>query len=191
MKKNVRKIFFVWEYEKEEQWLNKKSEEGWQLVKASIGKYQFESGIPHEYTYRLELLDKNLNSKESNSYLNFLQETGIEMVGQCKQWIYLRCKTADGGFEPDNRALYDLTHVLKIQEFISNTKNRLVAMIALSICGLLIMDRLETSNLTDFIRGISTGISLSVSIALLSLYPLSKRVNEKVKAAIKELYTCE
>jgi len=191
MKKNVRKIFFVWEYEKEEQWLNKKSEEGWQLVKASIGKYQFESGIPHEYTYRLELLDKNLNSKESNSYLNFLQDTGIEMVGQCKQWIYLRCKTADGGFEPDNRALYDLTHVLKIQEFISNTKNRLVAMIALSICGLLIMDRLETSNLTDFIRGISTGISLSVSIALLSLYPLSKRVNEKVKAAIKELYTYE
>ena len=191
MKKNVRKIFFVWEYEKEEQWLNKKSEEGWQLVKASIGKYQFESGIPHEYTYRLELLDKNLNSKESNSYLNFLQDTGIEMVGQCKQWIYLRCKTADGGFEPDNRALYDLTHVLKIQEFISNTKNRLVALIALSICGLLIMDRLETSNLTDFIRGISTGISLSVSIALLSLYPLSKRVNEKVKAAIKELYTYE
>ena len=191
MKKNVRKIFFVWEYEKEEQWLNKKSEEGWQLVKASIGKYQFESGIPHEYTYRLELLDKNLNSKESTSYLNFLQDTGIEMVGQCKQWIYLRCKTVDGRFEPNNRALYDLTHVLKIQEFISNTKNRLVAMIALSICGLLIMDRLETSNLTDFIRGISTGISLSVSIALLSLYPLSKRVNEKVKAAIKELYTCE
>jgi len=191
MKKNVRKIFFVWEYEKEEQWLNKKSEEGWQLVKASIGKYQFESGIPDEYTYRLELLDKSLNSKESTSYLNFLQDTGIEMVGQCKQWIYLRCKTADGRFEPNNRALYDLTHVLKIQEFISNTKNRLVALIALSICGLLIMDRLETSNLTDFIRGISTGISLSVSIALLSLYPLSKRVNEKVKAAIKELYTCE
>ena len=191
MKKNVRKIFFVWEYEKEEQWLNKKSEEGWQLVKASIGKYQFESGIPDEYTYRLELLDKSLNSKESTSYLNFLQDTGIEMVGQCKQWIYLRCKTADGRFEPNNRALYDLTHVLKIQEFISNTKNRLVALIALSICGLLIMDRLETSNLTDFIRGISTGISLSVSIALLSLYPLSKRVNEKVKAAIKELYTYE
>ena len=191
MKKNVRKIFFVWEYEKEEQWLNKKSEEGWQLVKASIGKYQFESGIPHEYTYRLELLDKSLNSKESTSYLNFLQDTGIEMVGQCKQWIYLRSKTADGRFEPNNRALYDLTHVLKIQEFISNTKNRLVALIALSICGLLMLDRLETSNLTDFIRGICTGISLSTSFAVLSLYPFSKRINEKVKAAIKELYTCE
>ena len=191
MKKTVRKFFFIWEYEKEEQWLNEKSKEGWQLVKASIGKYQFESGVPGEYTYRLELLDKSLNSKESTSYLNFLQETGIEMVGECKQWIFLRCKTADGGFEPNNRALYDLTHVLKIQEFIGKTKNRLVALIALSLCGLLMMDRMEPSNFTDFIRGLCTGLSLSASFFTLAFLPFSKRINEKVKAAIQELYTCE
>ena len=191
MKKIVRKIFFVWEYEKEEQWLNEMSKEGWELVKASFRKYQFESGIPNEYTIRLELLDKSLNSKESTSYLNFLKETGIEMVGECKQWIYLRCKTADGGFEPNNRALYNLTHVLKIQEFISKTKNRLVAFIAISMCGLLIMNHLEPSNFADFISGVCTGIALSTSIVTLSFYPFSKRTNEKVKAAINELYTCE
>jgi len=191
MKKIVRKIFFVWEYEKEEQWLNEMSKEGWELVKASFRKYQFESGIPNEYTIRLELLDKSLNSKESTSYLNFLKETGIEMVGECKQWIYLRCKTADGGFEPNNRALYNLTHVLKIQEFISKTKNRLVALIAISMCGLLIMNHLEPSNFADFISGVCTGIALSTSIVTLSFYPFSKRTNEKVKAAINELYTCE
>jgi len=191
MKKIVRKIFFIWEYEKEEQWLNSKSKEGWQLVKASVGKFQFESGLPDEYTYRLELLDKSLNSKESTSYLNFLQETGIEMVGECKQWIYLRCKTAEGGFEPNNRALYDLTHALKIQEFIGKTKNRLVALIALSICGLLILDRMETSNIVDFFKGLCTGLSLSASFFTLTLHPFSKRINEKVKGAVKELYTCE
>ena len=191
MEKTVRKIFFVWEYEKEEQWLNEMSKEGWELVKASFRKYQFESGIPNEYTIRLELLDKSLNSKESTSYLNFLKETGIEMVGECKQWIYLRCKTADGGFEPNNRALYNLTHVLKIQEFISKTKNRLVALIAISMCGLLIMNHLEPSNFADFISGVCTGIALSTSIVTLSFYPFSKRTNEKVKAAINELYTCE
>ena len=191
MEKTVRKIFFVWEYEKEEQWLNEMSKEGWQLVKASFRKYQFVSGIPNEYTVRLELLDKSVKSKESTSYLNFLKETGIEMVGECKQWIYLRSKTADGGFEPNNRALYTLTHVLKIQEFIGKTKNRLVAMIALSMCGLLIMNRLEPSNFVDFISGVCTGIALSTSIVTLSFYPFSKRTNEKVKAAINELYTCE
>jgi len=191
MKKTVRKIFFIWEYEKEEQWLNAKSKEGWQLVMATFGKYQFESGIPDEYTYRLELLDKSMNSTESNSYLNFLQETGIEMVGKCKQWIYLRCKTADGGFEPNNRVLYDLTHLLKIQEFISTTKNRLVAFIAISICGLLIMDHLEPSNLVDFIKGFCTGIALSTSFISLAFNPFSRRINKRVKKVIKELYTCE
>ena len=191
MKKTVRKIFFIWEYEKEEQWLNEKSKEGWQLVKASFRKYQFESGIPNEYTYRLELLDKNPKSKESKSYLNFLQETGIEMVGECKQWVYLRCKTTDGSFEPSNRALYNLTHLLKIQEFISKVKNRLVALIAISICGLLMMDHLGTSNLADFISGFCTGIGLSLSFFTLAITPFSKRINEKVKAAINELYTCE
>ena len=191
MGKTVRKIFFVWEYEKEEQWLNEMSKEGWQLVKASFRKYQFVSGIPNEYTVRLELLDKSVKSKESTSYLNFLKETGIEMVGECKQWIYLRSKTADGGFEPNNRALYTLTHVLKIQEFIGKTKNRLVAMIALSMCGLLIMNRLEPSNFVDFISGVCTGVALSTSIVTLSFYPFSKRTNDRVKVAINELYTCE
>jgi len=191
MKKTVRKIFFIWEYEKEEQWLNEKSKEGWQLAKASFRKYQFESGIPKEYTYRLELLDKNTKSKESTSYLNFLQETGIEMVGECKQWVYLRSKTTDGSFEPSNRALYELTHLLKIQEFISKIKNRLVALIAISICGLLIMDQLAPSNFADFIRGVCTGLGLSASFFTLAFTPFSKRINEKVKAAINELYTCE
>ena len=191
MEKTVRKIFFIWEYEKEEQWLNEKSKEGWQLVKASFRKYQFESGIPNEYTYRLELLDKKPKSQESMHYLNFLKETGIEMVGECKQWVYLRCKTKDGNFEPSNRALYELTHLLKIQEFISKVKNRLVALIAISICGLLMMDHLGPSNLADFISGFCTGIGLSLSFFTLAITPFSKRINEKVKAAINELYTCE
>jgi hypothetical protein len=191
MKKTVRKIFFVWEYEKEEQWLNEMSKQGWQLTKATFGKFRFESGTPDEYTYRLELLDKSLSSKENTSYLNFLQDTGIEMVGECRQWIYLRCKTANGGFEPTNRTLYTLTHLLKIQEFIGTTKNKLVAMIALAMCGLLVMEQLDTSNLVDFIKGFCTGIGFAASFVTLAFNPFSRRINRKVKATINELYTCE
>jgi len=191
MKKTIRKVFFIWEYEKEEKWLNEMSTIGWQLVKASLLTYTFETGPAGEYTYRLELLDKSLKSIESTSYLNFLQETGIEMVGKCKNWIYLRCKTADGGFEPNNKTLYDLTHLLKIQEFMSQVRNNLVTMIALSICGLLIMEYLGTANFVDFLRGFFTGIALAGSMVSLVLMPLTKRINEKVKGSIKELYTCE
>jgi hypothetical protein len=191
MEKIIRKVFFVWEYEKEEQWLNEMSKKGWQLIRATKWKYQFESGPSGEYTYRLELLDKSRRSKESTSYLNFLQETGIEMVGECKQWIYLRCKTADCGFEPNNRALYDLTHLLKIQEFYSKLKNNLVASIAFSIFSILILENFDRTSTVEFLRGFFTGISLAGSFVSLVLIPFTKRINDKVKASIKELYTCE
>lgn len=105
MKKTIFRLYYVWEWEKEEKWLNDMSRKGWQLVHATIGKFNFVSGEPNEFAYRLELLDSNIKSLESTTYLNFLKETGIEMVGKCKNWIYLRCKTADGGFEPNNKTL--------------------------------------------------------------------------------------
>jgi len=111
--------------------------------------------------------------------------------GECRRWIYLRCKTVEDGFEPNNSALYELTHVLEIQELIGKIRNRLVAVIAISICGLLILGHMETSNLADFFIGICTGLSLSASFVALSFSPFSKRFNKKVKAAIKQLYACE
>jgi hypothetical protein len=191
MTKTVRKIFFVWEYEKEEQWLNDMSNKGWQLYKAKFGKFQFETGAPGEYTYRLELLDKGTNSKESTSYLDFLQETGIEMVGKCKNWIYLRCKTADGKFDFSNRTLYNLTHSLKIQELLNKVKNTLILLFALSFCVSLAMEQLEMTELMDFFKGFCTGICLAGSFFALAFIPFSQRINNRVKAAIKELYACE
>lgn len=191
MKKTVRKAFFIWEYEEEEKWLNKKSKDGWHLVNASIFKYQFESGTPGEYTYSLELLDKNLKTMESTSYLNFLQEAGVEMVGKCKNWIYLRCKTADGGFDPGNRAINRITHLLKIQDFLNKFRNNLVILIALSLFALIIFENAEPSRVVDFIRGFCTGIGLSASFISVVFIPHYKKINNKVKSAVKELYTCE
>jgi len=191
MKKTVRKIFFVWEYEKEELWLNEMSKQGWQLFKASVCKYQFEFGNPGEYEYRLEILDKSPKTMESTSYLDFLNETGIEMVGKCKNWIYLRCKTSDGGFEPNNRALYTFTHLLKIQDIFNQIRNRLVTLIVLSLVGLIILDRMDTTHIIDFLRGFCTGIAISASLISLAFTPFFKSMGKKIKAAVKELYTRE
>ena len=191
MKKTIFKLYYVWQWEKEEQWLNDMSKKGWQLVHATIGKFNFESGEPSEYTYRLELLDSNIKSLESTSYLNFLQETGIEMVGKCKNWIYLRCKTAEGGFEPNNKTLYDLTHLLKLQEFTNKVRNNLIVLILLSFCVLLALEDLGSTNLIDFFRGFCTGLSLSGSMVSVVMIPFTKNINEKIKKTIKELYTCE
>lgn len=191
MKKTCYRIYYVWEWEKEEEWLNTMSQEGWQLIKASIGKYVFESGDSGAYTYRLELLDKSLHSEESTSYLNFLKETGIEMVGKCRNWIYLRSKTSEGNFMPNNRTLYKLSHLLKIQDILNKTRNSTIVLIAVAITALLVLEMQDTSRAIDFFRGFCTGIVLGASIGSLAYIPFTNKINKKVKQYIKELYTCE
>ncbi len=191
MKKTIFRLYYVWQWEKEEQWLNTMSNDGWQLAHATIGKYQFVTGKPSEYTYRLELLDKKLKSPESASYLNFLKETGIEMVGKCKSWIYLRSKTGDSGFEPSNKTLYELSHLLKVQELTNKSRNILITLVAVSICTLLILENFGPTHVTEFLRGFCTGMSFSASIFSVGMIPFIKKSNEKIKKLIKELYTCE
>lgn len=190
MKKTIYRMYYVWEWEKEEQWLNSMSQEGWQLVKASIGKYRFEQGEPGAYTYRLELLDKNLHSEESTSYVNFLQETGIEMVGKCRNWIYLRSKTAEGSFMPNNQTLYRLSHVLRIQDILNKTRNNTIIMIALAIIALLVLEMQDATRTIDFFRGFCTGLVLGGSLGSLAYIPFANKMNKKVKYYIQELYTC-
>jgi hypothetical protein len=191
MKKTIFRLYYVWQWEKEEQWLNAMSNDGWLLAHATIGKYNFVKGKPGAYTYRLELLEKGLHSEESTTYLNFLKETGIEMVGKCKSWIYLRSKTADGGFEPNNKTLYELSHLLKVQELTNKIRNTLITLIAVSICTLLILENFGQSHVTEFLRRFCTGLSFSASIFSVVMIPFIKKSNEKIKKLIKELYTCE
>lgn len=191
MKKTVYRIYYVWEWEKEEQWLNSMSREGWQLIDARLGRFRFESGEPGEYAYRLELLDKGIRSEESTSYLNFLKETGVEMVGKCKNWIYLRSKTSETNFIPSNRTLNSLSHLLKIQDILNKIRNSTIIMIAIAITALLVLELLDRSRTVDFFRGFCTGIVLGGSLGSLAYLPFANKINKKVKQYIKDLYACE
>ena len=97
MKKKFYRIFY--NYEKEETWLNKMASEGFNLSKYNNGFYTFEKGNPHEFIYRIQLLDKLPTNPNSVDYLNFLQESGIEVISQNLRWIYLRKKSAEGPFK--------------------------------------------------------------------------------------------
>jgi hypothetical protein len=99
MRHTMHKLFFAWDFEKEEAWLNEMSAKGLQLVSVGFCKYQFEEGERGEYTYRLELLENLPSNPESVSYIRFLEETGVEHIGSVLRWVYFRKKAADGKFE--------------------------------------------------------------------------------------------
>lgn len=194
MKKVIRKIFFVWQYEKEEQWLNEMSAKGWQLTTMStgkIGKYVFEKGAPNEYEYRLEFLDKDASSPESDEYISFLKETNIEMIGACRNWIYIRKKTAEGGFQSENKLAYNLTHNFRLGQELQRVQSGLFVANILSILFIILFHSLPQTDMYDFLEGFFTGILIASSILLLIFIPIHFKINRKIKNSLKEFLLFE
>jgi hypothetical protein len=99
MRKTIRKLFFIWDFDKEEKWLNEMAAKGLALVGTGFCKYEFEDCVPGEYRVCLQLLEKSPRNPEMQKYLAFLEQTGAEHVGSFTRWVYFRKKTADGDFE--------------------------------------------------------------------------------------------
>ena len=91
--KKVFKWYWVWDFEKEEQWLNEMAAQGWALSRVGWCTYHFERTEPGEYEVRLEC------RKADDGYLSFVQETGAEYLGRVFMWIYFRRKSEKGRFE--------------------------------------------------------------------------------------------
>ena len=99
MRQVIRKWFWAWEFDKEEQWLNDMAAKGKALVSARYATYEFEDSAPGEYAVRLEMLENAPDSAEGQQYVEFVESTGAEYVGKVLKWVYFRKKTADGEFE--------------------------------------------------------------------------------------------
>ncbi len=130
MKHVIYKAFTIGAYEKEEKWLNEMSAKGMLLTDISPFRYVFEEGTPGKYIYRLELLEHLPSHPESIAYIKFLEETGIEYVGSCVRWIYLRRPASDGAFEIYSDIKSKLMHLKRITA-IANTMSIVFAIVAI------------------------------------------------------------
>lgn len=99
MRKIIKKWFWAWEAEKEEQWLNEMSAKGLGLVAVGFARYEFEDCLPGEYLYRLEFLEHRPTHPESVQYIKFIEETGAEQIGAITRWVYFRKRAEDGAFD--------------------------------------------------------------------------------------------
>lgn len=98
MRKVIRKWFFVWDFDKEEAWLNEMAAKGLCLVSVGFCKFEFEDCLPGEYRICLQLLEKSPRNPEMEKYIDFLEETGAEHVGSFTRWVYFRKKASEGDF---------------------------------------------------------------------------------------------
>ena len=106
--KTLYRWYWVWDFEKEEQWLNRMAEQGWVLDDVGFCRYTFRQCEPGEYTVRMEM------HPYEPEYIDFLEETGAELIGRIFQWIYLRKRTEDGEFSIFSDIDSRIAHLRKI-----------------------------------------------------------------------------
>ena len=117
MRRVIHKVFWAWEFEKEEKWLNEMSTKGLQLIDVGYCRYTFEEGTPGEYLYRIELLENSPQHAESISYIHFLEDIGVEHIGSLFRWVYFRKKAADGDFDLFSDIDSRIKHLNRILSF--------------------------------------------------------------------------
>ena len=104
--------FWVWDFEKEERWLNEMAANGWTLVEVGYCSYTFEKTDDNEYTVRLEM------HPFDEDYISFMEQTGAECIGRVLQWIYFRKKSELGRFDIFSDLDSRISHLSKIHKMI-------------------------------------------------------------------------
>lgn len=108
MIRTIHKLFFIWQLEKEEAWINEMASHGYSLTQAfRICRYDFEETEQNKYKYKTLFLKGLYTSDENTKYFKFLEEMGIEVVCQIgypgTSCVYTRALAKD---YPDGIDLY-------------------------------------------------------------------------------------
>ncbi len=119
MRRIIRKFFWAWDYDKEEEWLNEMSAKGLALVSVCFNRYEFEECQPNEYSCQIVFCDNHAKSYEGRKYIDFIEETGAECVGTWLRWVYFRKKTDGGKFELFSDKDSNIKHLQSIIRFIT------------------------------------------------------------------------
>lgn len=100
MRKTVHKLFWAWNFDKEEAWLGEMAAHGWTLVSVGLCTYHFEETAPDAYYIRMEMLKGGWSlGPQDKDYIRFVEDTGAEFLGNVKNWVYFRKKSELGPFD--------------------------------------------------------------------------------------------
>ena len=107
MRRVIHKLFWIWQLDKEEDWINEMARHGYSLEHTGRMTYEFEETEADLYKYRSLFLKGSFSGKKNTDYLRFLDEMGIKVVAHCNYpgtcIVYLRGSSSDF---PDEIEIY-------------------------------------------------------------------------------------
>lgn len=176
MKTTKHRLFFVWQYEDEEKWLNQMSEAGQQLCDVGFCTYTFEEGEPSRYQYRLQFLDDLPTNYKSREYIAFLEDLGIKYIGNYGRWVYLR-KENDGN---DFNLFSDMKSIIKHLNKIILFCSLIVLFLTISTINMAVNFTFSFNSAVFWIGVVSVGFMI---FCLAGIIRLQKKKRQLVKAA--------
>lgn len=184
MKYIVRKAY--WDHEKEEEWLNQMAVKGMALIDYSWCRYVFVDSKNGEYIYRIELLENLPSHPESQAYIRFMEESGVECISTYMRWIYFRKKAADGSFNIYSDKDSMITHYKRI-----NTMWTILALVETIIGTVNIF--IGAINLMHGIGYGSTNIGIGIALVVFGVFinGLGSKARKKIRKLKKEKMICE
>lgn len=127
-------VYAVWEYEKEEEDLNKRSEEGWQLEKGGCFHSVFKRDDTIRYIYQIDY-EPDLPDKER--YKEIFAETGWEYINSTYNgWHYFKKKYKEGMDIAEEKIYSDKESLYEMQ----NNYVKMISVFAI-MYGLLFLTR--------------------------------------------------
>lgn len=114
----MKKFRLYFDTDKEVEWLNEMSRQGYAVSGYFLGTYTFDRCEPGKYQYQIDNTEGWF--RVENSYREFMTEMGIEIVALWGPWVYLRKLAEDGPFELYSDVESRITHyekILKLYKF--------------------------------------------------------------------------
>ena len=155
------KIFVI--IEKEVEWLNQQSKNGYQFIKRNGFAYYFQEQTSVENQYQIEFIGLNQKLIDTENYLNFLSDSGIEIVFKFGLLLYLKREQSKTDF-----IIYSSSKDL-IKQYIKAIK--LYALILLFSSSILIKNLIKVRG--PYVFNISIPLLTNLFLTPLMIYGIS------------------
>lgn len=162
----MKKFKLYWDKDKEQVWLNKMSEEGWAAKKFFLGMYTFEKCEKGEYIYQIDLM----KNRKDNEYLEFLEESGVEVVCRWFYWVILRKKSSEGSFELYSDKESKISQYKKIKKMFS------VILLLEIICF-----AYEVFGAVKTKESLLVGFAILIGIFVVGIFSIVMKLNGRIK----------
>jgi hypothetical protein len=161
--KRVFRLFFVWQDEAEERWLEQQEREGWRLVRPGP-LYRFEQSAPAEVRYRLDYRSRMPGGQQE--YLDLFRDAGWQWVGRFGGWQYFRAGS------PEAPEIFtDVSS--KMQKY----KQLLALLMVVLLVNLILLTR--HVHTMEWVRGVQFALLVTLSYGMVRIMRRLRQVRTK------------